>query len=557
MPSAKDQAAARLERLAHIRAEQERRALKGAGIGTFVNFAENILGVKLTTGQRVLSKIGFDGAQPSDLAPDELELFVKLFGADVKTIPDECRSLLVVVIGARAGKTYLSSLRLLHLALTVNLDSLAPGEEGFGIIVAPTLAQAMQAMRYIVGAVNKVPALRAMLASKPSPQKIRLKRSGGQVVSIEPRAAAAKGLQGRGLSVFGAVLDEAAFFRDSNFQVSDEEIFSAIYLRLLPTGQMLVLSTPWTRSGLLWDKYEENYNHPVVAMCAHAPTLLMLNTERNRMVIEQSRREDPEKTEREYDAQFLSASVECFFDPVAIDSSVDDSLPAEAGNYREPMPGDVVKAGCDFGFSSDSSAMVVTHSRGGLTYVAEVVERRPQRDMALKPSEVIKDFAEVAGRHGVSSISSDGHYRETVIEILNEYGLYFIAAPHTPADAYITTRLLLHSGRLRIPNNARLKAQLRETRSRRTTGGLVQIVNPRTKGGGHGDLVSALVLAVFQVFGQKVPHDDPDLSTPEGKVWFNEKLREDRRSAKYREAVDSSNSRWWQRRPNNRHSRMH
>lgn len=486
--------------------------------------------------------MAFDKAKYNDLDSEEQGMFRKLFGEHVKDMPAECHSLLVLVIGARSGKTYLSALRMLHLALTVDLSTLAPGEEAFCIFVAPTLAQAMQAMRYVAGAINKVPALRAMLASKPSPQKIRISR-GAQVVAIEPRAAGAKGLQGRGMSLAAVCMDECAFFRDTDFAVSDDEVFSALFLRLMPTGQLVIASTPWTRSGLLWKKYEENYDHPVTAMCAHAPTMLMLDTERNRIIIEQSRREDPEKTEREYDAQFLSASVECFFDPMAIDTSVDMSLPVDS--WRDPQQGDMVKAGCDFGFSSDSSAMVVTHSRGGITYVAEVLEKRPQRDAALKPIEVISEFAEVSERHHIPYIMSDGHYKDLVIEILSEYGISMLAAPHTPADAYIATRLLLHAGLLKIPNNSRLKAQLRETRARRTTGGLVQIVNPRTKGGGHGDLVSALVLAVYQACGEKIPWDDPDPNTPQGRALLNDRMKETRRAEKYGEAVSESSPKWW------------
>ena len=190
MASKTDAAAESLSRLSKIREEQERRALKGSGIGTFIQFCA-LLDVKLTLGQRTMAKVAFDKVKPDALDADEKEMFVKLFG-DIKEIPSDCYSLLVLVIGARSGKTYLSALRMLHLALTVDLSTLAPGEEAFCIFVAPTLAQAMQAMRYVAGALNKVPALRAMLASKPSPQKIRLRR-GSQVVAIEPRAAGAKG----------------------------------------------------------------------------------------------------------------------------------------------------------------------------------------------------------------------------------------------------------------------------------------------------------------------------------------------------------------------------
>ncbi len=94
----------------------------------FTEFCTQVLRVALTPGQLVLCKIAFDGLEPGDLKGRERELARKIFG-DVDRIPPEARHVLIAVVGARAGKSYiLAALRLLHLALTVSLDTLAPGE---------------------------------------------------------------------------------------------------------------------------------------------------------------------------------------------------------------------------------------------------------------------------------------------------------------------------------------------------------------------------------------------------------------------------------------------
>jgi hypothetical protein len=544
LASKANQAAETLERLGKIRAEQERRALKGSGVGTFIHFAYDLCKIQLTLAQRVIGKVAFDRVQPKDLSPEELEMFHKLFGKDVHEIPPHVYSLYTVVAGVRASKTYIAAIRLLHLALTVDISTLAPGEDGFVFIISTSLANAKQAMRYILGAINTVPGLRSMVVGKPTPQCIRIRR-GEKCITIEPRAAAKSGTGSRGFSLLSCLLDEAAMMRGIEYAVSDIEISNSMYTRLMPGGQMIVASSPWVKSGLLWSNFERDFNHPVVGLCAHAPTLTVLDTPRNRLIYEQSKAEDPDRAAREYEAEFVGSEAESFFDPIAIDRSIDPELPVHG--YRDPQPGDVVKMGADFGFSQDSSAAAVIHMRGGVYSTAEICEIRPEKDEPLKPSDVVRKFAEVATRHSITYMSADMHYKQAIIETLNEFGISFIDAPKAPSDAYVAARLLLNQGQIRIPKHPRFIAQLREIRSKRDTGGAVRMILPRSNGG-HCDIVSAWVLSIWQACGQTMPHSDPDLNTPEGRLWLNEKLREDRRQDKYRDAVTESNYKWWQRR---------
>ncbi len=170
-----------------------------------------------------------------------------------------------------------------------------------------------------------------------------------------------------------------------------------------------------------------------------------------------------------------------------------------------PQPGDVVTAGMDAGFRSDSSALVIVHTRNSIRYVAEILELRPEKGVPLKPSETVAKFAARLKAHGAGWVMADGHYQESITEHLVSAGLVYVPAPNKPVDAYMKSRALFRQGVVRLPNHARLLQQIHEVQGRPLPGGGMSVVHPRWKAGGHGDLCAALVLALFATGGEEVP----------------------------------------------------
>src|SRR6185436_19692259 len=124
------------------------RMASDAGAISFCDFVAHI-GVELEPGQRVAAKIAYDGAEPCDLDGDERAIAREMFG-DVERFEANARRIVVAVCGARGGKTYvLVALRILHLALTVSLDTLAPGEVASAPIIAPDKDLTEQALNYV------------------------------------------------------------------------------------------------------------------------------------------------------------------------------------------------------------------------------------------------------------------------------------------------------------------------------------------------------------------------------------------------------------------------
>lgn len=447
------------------------------------------LGIELTPGQLALARVLYDGDEPEDVG----ELALALFGG-VRRLSVALRRTAVAVIGARAGKTYLLvALRMLHLALTVDISTLAPGEIGYAIIVTPHLNMSAQALRYVTGALDATPWLAAHEVERSEGESVTLAR-GRQRVIVEARAASARGLSGRGFSLVGAALDECAFFRDENYKVNDDELYKAFIPRILPGGQMVIASTPWAEYGLLYSLWKSNFGHPETCSVAHAPTLVVRDVPFTRELVEMETKRDSQNAKREYGAEFYGNNSTHFFEKECIDACFDGSLPTEIERYD----GVIGSAGADFGFTRNSSTLCVCQLLWRRITVSRLIERKPAQGAPLKPSEVVAEFAKIIAEYGIDSVMADQHYRESVVEGLENVDIEFSDAPLIPAEVFVSVRALMREGLVAFGNHPKLIEQLRGVMWRPTSGGRITIVLPNSPSGEHADLVSAFVLAVYQ-----------------------------------------------------------
>lgn len=484
------------------------------------------LEVTLTPGQTELARVAFDGGSPVGVANAP-----SLFGG-ITEVPVGARGVVAAVCGARGGKSYvLVALRLLHGMLVRDLSSMAPGQRAVALIVAPNDKLRGEVMNYALGAVRNKPELAAMLVASRADEFV-LRRPDGQLATFETGVATRGGYGARGRALTDFALDESAFFRDASYKVNDQEIFRAGAARVLPGGQTIVASTPWAEAGLLYELYRDNFGKPKDALVAHAPTLVLHDSEMTRAIVERERRRDPDNARREFDAVFMTSGTTVFFEA----SSIEEAVTEEP---FETQPGDIIAAGGDFGFRSDSSALLLVALRGETLHVFDGRELRPEEGQPLKPSKTVKAFAQCIGAR-CSYLMADQHYREAIAEHLEEHDLTYAPAPTQPADTYVRARMLMREMRVQIhvrslPEGVgdRLLQQLREVQGKPTSGGGMSIVHPRWSQGGHGDLASAFVLALWQVSGDEVAEPDPVFGTRE---W--EQAREAKRKAKLREEMD-------------------
>lgn len=287
---------------------------------TFVEFCSNI-GVNLGPAQRVFALVAFDGVDPADLEDDDRDLARLLFGP-VDFVPPLARLVIAAICGRSSGKTYtMLSLRAVHLALTVQVSQLSPGESASAILVAPDIRLARIGLRYAAGAIDSSKPLRRLVVGRDE-NSITIRREREVTIEVLPATRGGSAVRGRSL-VFGG-MDEAAFFRDENHAVNDIDLALAITPRLLPGAQLVCASSPWAESGYLWDLYSTNFGDPHASLVARAPTLLMRDTPENRDAVAVAEAADADHAAREFGAQFMAAGTGQFFEPSLVDACFED-----------------------------------------------------------------------------------------------------------------------------------------------------------------------------------------------------------------------------------------
>ncbi|HTF90115.1 MAG TPA: hypothetical protein VK843_16995 [Planctomycetota bacterium] len=453
-----------------------------------------LTGLQLEPGQLVFAKVAYDGLNPADLRGPERELAARIFGG-VEVVPDVARPVIVQVKGRDVGGTRMSADRAVHLANTIGLDRLDWSELAYSLFGGPKLKHARVALRF---ALAKAKSLGLAIESE-SNDGFTIVRHDGRRVRFECFAASRGGDTGRGVPVVVAVLDEGAFFFDEATGVATgEAVFAAIVPRLLPGGQILIVSSPWAESGLLHTEFTANFGKPTTALAAFCPTELMRS---DPAVLATSAREavrDPANHAREFGAQFMPLGSSLLLDGTSCDRCVDHDRPLvlpPGFGARRVLVGDL-------GFVSDHSAFLVLAEAGQSFHLTDYVELAPAPGQPLKPSRVIAECAELARRSVCTTLCADGHYAESAKEHLMTWGMGFHPLPASASGKiamFTTLRDVIREGRLRIPHIPRLLEQLKSIVARPTPGGGLQISMPRRRGGGHGDIAAALAGAVWML----------------------------------------------------------
>lgn len=446
-----------------------------------------------------------EGIRPDTIDDAQSE---RHFGCTLDGLPTTRPRTAVVRAGGRGGKTSrLLAPKALHAAWTVPLPLLGKGEEGYSILVAPSMALARQAFSFCRGYVEASPVLRAALVSEPTQESLALRRPDGCVVRVQVFAAGRGGAQLRAKSLVFAGFDEAAFFRDeASGVVNDAELYRAVLQRVVPEGQVWIVTTPWLAGvGLVEEFIAKDFGTHEHALCAVAPTRALNPAWDPTGEVEADlRAQDPDAAEREIDAIPQAQGTAQFFSPHAIDAAVDDSLP-----LRLPRQlGATYTAGGDAGFRRNSSTLAIVESADGRLRLAMLDEIRPEPGVPLKPAGVVDTFAPSLKSYGIGFLVADSHERDEVNRELARHSLSAVPCPEGQggkAEMFIAARTALHEGRLKLPKHPRLIRQLKDVVGRPMPGGGLSISSPQRVDGSHGDLVSALVAAVWKAAAPAAP----------------------------------------------------
>jgi len=170
-------------------------------------------------------------------------------------------------------------------------------------------------------------------------------------------------------------------------------------------------------------------------------------------------------------------------------------------------------AGADWAFQHDSSALAIVEAdvervrvvclyewRAGMGEDHEI--QKQKRD----PRIIVPEAAALLRKHKCDTLMSDRHYEAYVDHELEDAEIGWVAAPVTPEEIYqsfFKLSMLLKYGKIDLSSPCvrtyakRLRQQMLRVKRKATSGGGDKI-ELSSADGSHSDLLSALVLAVWQ-----------------------------------------------------------
>jgi hypothetical protein len=421
-------------------------------------------------------------AMGEELTDTERVIFAELTGRDIE--PGEHCEEFWGIIGRRGGKTRAIAILGAYLAALVDYDDvLAPGERATLPIISASLWQAQKCFQYLDGIFSGVPVFKKLVTNETS-DTISLSTR----VDIECRPASFRTI--RGGTAAAIIGDEVAFWRSDSTANPDKEILNGARPSLATTGGMLaVISSPYARSGEVYQTYRRDYGpqgDPKI-LVAKAPSRTM-NPSLKQSVVDRAYERDPEAASAEFGGEFRS-DVETFVSVEVVEAAI---IP---GRFEMPkVEGVSYLAFVDAagGSGGDSMTMAIAHREDDTGVLDLVCERKPP----FSPVAVVTEFAEILARYGLCSVTGDRWGGEFVREQFKDRGVSYEISERTKSDIYRELLPLLNSRRLEILDHPKLKTQLCGLERKTARGGKDSIDHAP---GAHDDLINAaagsLVLA--------------------------------------------------------------
>jgi len=415
---------------------------------------------------------------------EAVEIFRRHSGRPVPTEPFQEA---FCIVGRRGGKSLIAALVATYLAAFKNYDDvLTPGEVGVLMVLAADRNQAKVIFGYIK-AFFQVPMLRGMVSAELK-ETLELKNR----VRVEIHTCSYRTT--RGFTLIGVIADELAFWRSDETSANPAgQVLAALRPGLSTTGGLLLgISSPYSKSGALYEAFREHYAKPDSPVLIWKATSREMNPTLSEKVVEAALLRDRAAASAEYLAQFRD-DISGFLSMEEI-----DRVTVRGRTLLPRVDGQTYRAFCDpSGGRNDSMVLAIAHGekdRAILDLVREV--RAP-----FSPKVAVGEFCELLKAYRVSEVHGDRYSAEWVREAFESCRVRYIASERNRSEIYLEFLPALASGQIELLDLDRLKNQLSEL-ERRTGPGRDSVDHPV---GGADDVANAaagaLVLALPSVRG--------------------------------------------------------
>ncbi|MBN8982058.1 MAG: hypothetical protein J0I29_12400 [Rhizobiales bacterium] len=331
-------------------------------------------------------------AMGEELSRGELALFTRLTGRPKS--PTRPVQEMAAIVGRRGGKTRaLSTIAVYIAALCDHSPVLAYGERGLVLLIAPNQKQSRVALDYCAGIIEQSVELKPCVVKRTTDS---ISLSNG--IDIEVRAANFRQL--RSVTCVAVLADETAFFNDdgSGSANPDTEILNAVRPSLATTkGPLLIASSPYRKSGVLWDIYRSNFG------ANSDPSLLVLkgssrdfNPSLDQKVIDRAMASDPARARAEWLGEFRD-DIESYILREVVEACVDTGVRERVPSSKFDYFAFTDPAG---GSGQDAMTLAIAHHENEMAVIDAVREIRPP----FSPTAAIAEFCDLLRRYKIRDL---------------------------------------------------------------------------------------------------------------------------------------------------------
>jgi hypothetical protein len=409
------------------------------------------------------------------LPMDKSELGLMKASTALKRQPSKRVRESYVICGRRSGKSFVSALIASYLACLKDWRTyLAPGEKGWIFIIAVDKLQARIIKNYIQGILYSSKLLRTQV-ERETKEEIYLKNN--VVIAIKTSSFRTV----RGYTLLCAILEEIAFWRSEESANPDKEILTAVRpaLATIPESLLIGISTPYSRAGVLWEQYRQNFGRPGSTLIWHAKSEAM-NPTLDKKLIAKAIEEDPEAARAEWLSEWRN-DINAFLSEDAVRACV---MP---GRFELPK----VKDARYFGFvdpsggRQDSFTLAISHKEESGKVILDVLKERVP---PFRPEATVEEFSEVLKSYGITSIESDRFSGEWSVDSFRKFGIRVENCERPASELYLEFLPLITQGACELLDSKRLISQLASLERRTRQGGKDLVTHYP---GGHDDVANA------------------------------------------------------------------
>ncbi len=393
--------------------------------------------------------------------------------------------------GRRSGKSFIAALVAVFLACFRDYRKyLAPGERAHILIVAADRAQAGVILRYVKGFLASNKMLSKLVEAERAESVDLTNRITIQVATCSYRSI-------RGFTVVAAICDEIAFWRsEENSANPANEVLRAVRpsLATIPDSLLLCISSPWARSGPLWEAFNKHHGRDDSdVMIWNADTRTMNPTIKQR-VIDRDMEEDPEMARSEWGinghAEFRS-DLESFLSLESI-----EAVMVQGRLELPPVHPIPYRAFVDpSGGRRDAATLAIAHKEKERVVLDVARAWKAPHD----PAVVVGEMAAVLKAYGVNEVKGDRYAGAWPEQEFLKHRIRYQAADKDKSSLYLDFLPLVLSQRVELLDLKHLKNELVNLERRARSAGRDLVDHPPK---GHDDLANS-VAGVCSIIGSR------------------------------------------------------